>query len=407
MPIIAITSGKYTNALDIVETLSQELSCKVITDQDIFEETAQLYGIKLATLQRVIDNKQFAFNDFTHTKEKSIACIKKTMAKIVSEGNCIFHGLLGHLIPAQTSHIMKVLVITDKKTRIQIGISKDGFTENEVLKEISNSDKRAILWTNALFRKKAWDPSLYDIVIPTDKFVTNEAVVLILEHLEKISEMPEKTIIQEIKDLELMAEPQLALSGTGDGLIVSANKGDVIITINKSVLRMSSYSKSIISIVNRVEGVKSVETKIGEKYRISVMRKLDFDTPTRILLVDDEKEFVQTLSERLKMREIESNFVFSGKDALDFVDQEDTDVMILDLKMPGIDGFDVLKKIKQTKPNIEVIILTGHGSEQDRETCLKLGAFAYLQKPADIDSLTATMQKAYEKINSANEALSD
>ena len=69
--------------------------------------------------------------------------------------------------------------------------------------------------------------------------------------------------------------------------------------------------------------------------------------------------------------------------------------------------FEVLKKIKKTKPNIEVIILTGHGSEQDRETCMNLGAFAYLQKPADIDSLTATMQKAYEKINSAKTELSE
>ena len=125
----------------------------------------------------------------------------------------------------------------------------------------------------------------------------------------------------------------------------------------------------------------------------------------RILLVDDEKEFVQTLSERLKMRQIDSKFVFSGEDALDFADNEDTDVMVLDLKMPGIDGIEVLKKVKQTKPNMEIIILTGHGSEKDRKTCLELGAFAYLQKPADIDILTATMKKAYEKIYSSKKEL--
>jgi DNA-binding response OmpR family regulator len=72
--------------------------------------------------------------------------------------------------------------------------------------------------------------------------------------------------------------------------------------------------------------------------------------------------------------------------------------MILDLKMPGIDGIEVLKRVKQTRPEIEVIILTGHGSEQDRATCLELGAFAYLQKPVDIELLTTTLKKANEQM---------
>ncbi len=123
--------------------------------------------------------------------------------------------------------------------------------------------------------------------------------------------------------------------------------------------------------------------------------------------MDDEKEFVQTLSERLKTRHIENEFVLSGEEALNFADQGDSDVMVLDLKMPGIDGYEVLKKVKQSKPNTEVIILTGHGSEKDRKTCLELGAFAYLQKPADIDLLATTMQEAYQKISDAKRQLSD
>jgi DNA-binding NtrC family response regulator len=66
--------------------------------------------------------------------------------------------------------------------------------------------------------------------------------------------------------------------------------------------------------------------------------------------------------------------------------------------MPGIDGIEVLRQVKETNPEIEVIILTGHGSEADRETCMKLGAFAYLQKPVDIDLLSETLKKANEKI---------
>jgi DNA-binding NtrC family response regulator len=72
--------------------------------------------------------------------------------------------------------------------------------------------------------------------------------------------------------------------------------------------------------------------------------------------------------------------------------------MIVDLKMPGIDGLEVLRKVKETRPEIEVIILTGHGHEADRKLCMKLGAFAYLQKPLDINELSEIIKKANEKI---------
>jgi len=125
--------------------------------------------------------------------------------------------------------------------------------------------------------------------------------------------------------------------------------------------------------------------------------------PSKILLVDDEREFVQTLSERLLMRDMGSAVTYDGESALELVKEDEPDVMILDLKMPGIDGIEVLRKIKETQPAIEVIILTGHGSEEDRETCMDLGAFAYLHKPVDINELSDTIKKANEKIRQANE----
>jgi len=117
-----------------------------------------------------------------------------------------------------------------------------------------------------------------------------------------------------------------------------------------------------------------------------------------VLLVDDEREFVQTLSERLMMRDMGSAVAYDGESALNMVRDEDPEVMILDLRMPGIDGIEVLRRVKETHPNIEVIILTGHGSEEDREVCMKLGAFAYLQKPVDIEILSKTLKEANEKI---------
>ena len=120
--------------------------------------------------------------------------------------------------------------------------------------------------------------------------------------------------------------------------------------------------------------------------------------PSKLLLVDDERQFVQTLSERLRLREIGSVIAYDGESALTMIKEEEPDVMILDLKMPGIDGIEVLKRVKQTNPRIEVIILTGHGSEADKEMCMQLGAFAYLQKPVDVNVLSETIKRANEKI---------
>jgi two-component system, OmpR family, response regulator CpxR len=122
------------------------------------------------------------------------------------------------------------------------------------------------------------------------------------------------------------------------------------------------------------------------------------DMGPSILLVDDEQEFVQTLAERLQMRDMETRAVFDGPTALEQVRSHPPQILIIDLKMPGMDGIQVLKQVKQTHPGIQVIILTGHGSEQDRILCMDQGAFAYFQKPVDIDRLSAAIRQGYETI---------
>ncbi len=321
MPIVSITSGKYSNAEDIVKTLSRELGYKVIGDDDILEEVKRVHGIKPTVQLKVIDNKPIAFNDFIHTREKCIACLKKTIAEYVSSGKCIFHGLLGHLIPVQTSHVLKVLIIANKKTRTKIGIRNYGLSEKEVVKNIREADKRAFLWTNGLFGKKTWHKSLYDIVIPSDKFDVNRATKLILEHLKIIEEISEETIKQEARDFALNAKIETALSSLGEGLIISTKRGDVLITINKKVLMLSKYKQKITAIVNSIEGVKSVKIKTGEKYHFNIIYKYEFETPTRILLKDEEKDFFLALSERIKNACIQDKIYFR-KTEIDPVDEK-------------------------------------------------------------------------------------
>ena len=400
MAIISITGALFTHSDETVTELASALEYKVVTDKKIMEETAEKQGVNLDTIHKVVDSKQIPFNDFTHEKEKIIAGLKKTIAYYIQQGNIIFYGMLGHLIPQWATHVLRVLIITDKEKRIQNGISLLNKPEKEVTHEVNQADKLTILWINGLTGKKAWDESLYDIVAPSDKLTVFDTVALISEHHATLATMSEELMKKEATDFALAAEVEVALASTGGGLTVYADDGNVIVTIDKNVLLLSKFKQKITTIAEKVSGVKAVETKIGKNYyKSDSIRNFEFETPLHVLLVDDEKEFVQTLSQRLQIRQINSDVVYSGEEALETVHRDGAEVMVLDLKMPGIDGFQVLREIKQSKPDIEVIILTGHGTEKDKETCMNLGAFAYLQKPADIDLLAETMKRAYDKIN--------
>lgn len=116
----------------------------------------------------------------------------------------------------------------------------------------------------------------------------------------------------------------------------------------------------------------------------------------KILLVDDEEEFVKSLAERLSIRELGPDIVYNGEQALSFVQVQEPDVMVLDLRMPGIGGMEVLSQITKNHPEIQVIIMTGHGSKHDEDQARRLGAFDYLEKPVDIDKLVKSMKQAYQ-----------
>ena len=126
----------------------------------------------------------------------------------------------------------------------------------------------------------------------------------------------------------------------------------------------------------------------------------------KILLVDDEKQFVDTLAERLAMRGFSARVAYDGPQALKAV-EEPTDVIVLDLRMPGMDGFEVLRSVKKSNPQVQVIILTGHGGDAEEQTAYRIGAYNFLKKPMDIDELLNSIRMAYrDKVENAMVAVS-
>jgi len=117
-------------------------------------------------------------------------------------------------------------------------------------------------------------------------------------------------------------------------------------------------------------------------------------TDLRVLLVDDEEEFVTTLSERLHIRGIEAQTATDGETALALIEKDPPEVVVLDVLMPGLGGMEVLRRIRIMNPEIQVILLTGQGSSKDGLEGMRLGAFDYLVKPLNIEELINKMKEA-------------
>jgi two-component system NtrC family response regulator len=116
----------------------------------------------------------------------------------------------------------------------------------------------------------------------------------------------------------------------------------------------------------------------------------------KLLIVDDEIKFLDSIAKRLELRDFDVTKATNGQEALDIARAKRFDIALLDLKMPGLDGRQVLEILKKEHKFLEVIILTGHGSIDSAVECTRLGAFDYLPKPYELEKLLEKLQKAYE-----------
>jgi two-component system OmpR family response regulator len=116
--------------------------------------------------------------------------------------------------------------------------------------------------------------------------------------------------------------------------------------------------------------------------------------PLRVLIVDDEEELVSALAERLKLRGFDAGGVTTAADALARLDTESWDVVLVDVKMPGMGGLELLRQVKDRHPEVQVVLITGHSSVREAEEGSALGGYEYLIKPVPIDELARVLRAA-------------
>lgn len=400
MSVITVIGAAFSNKSSVIGELVAASTFRHIELQPILDAAAATSGLTETRLRGAFSAKTSVFNRFTHEKERSVAHLRLALAQLMQDDQLLITGPVSFLIPEKISHVLRVCVVADVKYRILEAMHREGVAEKNALQQISRQDEDLAAWLKMLGRGiDPWAPGLYDIVLPMDKTSVADAAKLILD--KAASDVVAKTAASEaaLGDFLLAAQVEVKLAQEGHNVTVDAHKGAITLTINKNVLMLSRLEEELKAIVEKVPGVASVASKVGEGFhQPDIYRRYDFEMPSKVLLVDDERDFVQTLSERLIMRDMGSAVAYDGESALNMIKDEEPEVMILDLRMPGIDGIEVLRQVKSTNPDIEVIVLTGHGTEKDKETCMTLGAFAFLQKPVDIQVLSQTLMKANEKV---------
>jgi DNA-binding NtrC family response regulator len=116
-----------------------------------------------------------------------------------------------------------------------------------------------------------------------------------------------------------------------------------------------------------------------------------------VLLVDDEEQFLKVLSQRMEGRGLKVDTSTSGEEAIKKVKGKEFDAIVLDLAMPGMSGIEALKRIRSENPDVQIIMLTGHGSVETSVEALKAGAVDFLEKPADLNKIMAKIAEAKHK----------
>lgn len=400
MSVITFVSAAFCNDAAVIKEILGQSEYRVLGLEEILSEAVAASGLSEAKLMAAFSARTSVFNRFTHEKERSVGHLRLALANVLQQDKLIISGPVAFLVPEKITYVLRVGLVAERAYRVGEAVRLSKLSEKLALQQIRHQEEDLAALLKMVGRgEDPWDAGLYDIIIPMDKTSPGEAAGLIVEKAgSNVVAMTDHSL-DILEDFRLAARVEVELAQQGHDVAVDGQSGAITLTINKNVLMLSRLEEDLKSIAGKVSGVKSVATRVGEGFhQADIYRRYDFEVPAKVLLVDDERDFVQTLSERLIMRDMGSAVAYDGESALTMIRDEEPEVMILDLRMPGIDGMEVLRQVKTTNPDIEVIVLTGHGTEKDRELCMELGAFAFLHKPVDIGVLSRILLEANERV---------
>lgn len=396
MAVITVNSASFCDLEQILEQVEAQTSFHIMGDDELIRRAAAENQEEIPFIHQIFQDRKKRGGRILQRRHMAMARVKNVLAQTLLADDILIHGLCSMMVPNDIYHVLKVGILADENFRTARVREMTGQSLDKARELISRDDTLLHTWAEILNFGNPWDPSKYDLFIPLHKKTVFQAVQSIIKYCTSDFVCKNNRSMKKAADFLLASQVELALAVEGHEVKVTAYGQDVVLAIPKNIILLHKLEDEILSIASKVAGVKRVSTELSDDFYKQGPSAGREQAQSKLLLVDDEREFVHTLSERLLMREIGSAVVYDGEQALAYVEEENPGVIILDLKMPGIDGVEVLRRVKSAHPDIEIIILSGHGSREDKKKCLELGAAAYLEKPVDIDKLTSLLQKLQE-----------
>jgi len=405
MAIVAIDAGLFCRGREVAVGVRERLCAAELTDEQLFAIAAKTSGVAAGRFEKLLYGPRSLLDGVRRDSSRLVAHLRAAVAEAVDDNESrVYLGRACHLVPPALTHVLKICLGGTHDYRLQQALT-EGESKREAQRRIGKDDELRAEWTGELFDRGPWEKDLYDIFIAMQDASVEEAVELITSQalLPAVAVTP--SVEQAITDFRLAAAVEIAVADSGHDVDVTCRDGEVTILIKQHTMFLDRLQRELVETATVVPGVRSAAARPGPKYREpGISFDIDIEVPSKVMLVDDEEEFVLALSERLQTRRMTPIVAFNGEQALEMVENDEPEVMVLDLKMPGIDGMEVLRRVKRTHPRTEVIILTGHGTDAEEELAQEIGAFAYLRKPVDIEELTETMKAAYRRLEEGRAA---
>jgi CheY-like chemotaxis protein len=401
MAVVMIDAGVFCRGSEVASGVQDRLQAARLTDEELFAAAASRAGVEAGRIEKMVYGPRSLLDNIRRDRPRLLAHLKAAVAAAVTPEPRVYLGSAGHLVPPSLTHVLKVCLGGTHEYRLEQGVA-EGLSNREAQRAIAKDDEARAEWTSALHGSGPWEKALYDVFIAMQDTSVEDAVESIATHARQPALSVTPSVEQAIADFRLASEVAVALAEEGHDVDVTCRDGAVTILIKHHTMFLDRLERELEGIAEKVAGVRSAGARPGPQYREpGISFDMELAVPSKVLLVDDEQEFVHALSERLQTRQMRPAIAYDGEQALAMVADDEPEVMVLDLKMPGIDGMEVLRRVKRTNPRCEVIILTGHGSDREEVLAAELGAFAYLRKPVDIEVLTDTMKAAYRKVEEA------
>lgn len=402
MSVVALASETYCQAEEIAERVARSLDLTLV-DRDFFDAVSRKLHIPADTVRKAMSGERTLLSAFTRDYERIAVYAKAVLARILVQQHFVYHGAAARLIPTDITHVLRVGIVGTESHRVENAMAREGWGEKKALRRLRKSDERRSVWAQQHLRRRFWEPEDFDLIIPRPAKSVDAAVDLICDAITGEALLPNDRSVPAQLDFLLSSDVGVALLERGNIFAdVTASRGRVTVRVRSGRAPKGSLGRVVHALrqESRIDQAHEIARGVPGVETVEVVPQA---IPPGTLIVDDERDYVVTLSERLQMRDIVADVAFDGEQALDAVKTKEPAVVVLDLRMPGLDGIDVLRRLKRDHPRVHVIIITGKENEEDEELARSLGAFDFLRKPVSITTLAARISEARQLVRTAPE----